>query len=226
MTFLGVGLALTFANLMGVGLGSGTYTHAEWSTAYDTSSGALILAGYSGLGGFGKFMGVLVALGLIANNIPGTYSASLGFQIMGRHLARMPRWFWSCVGVVIYTACALGGRNHLYDIFDNFLSLMGYWVTIYLMIAVEEHVLFRWERGFDWDAWADPSKLPIGIAALIAFLIGWAGAIVSMDQIWYVGPIASMVGAYGTDLGIWVGISWAMLVYPPLRWLELQRFNR
>ncbi|KAJ5777432.1 hypothetical protein N7520_000678 [Penicillium odoratum] len=226
MTFLGVGLALTFANVMGVGLASGTFTHETWTTAYDTSSGALILAGYDGLGGFGKFMGVLVALGLVANNIPGTYSASLGFQIMGRQLARLPRWFYSCVGVVIYTACALGGRNHLYDIFDNFLSLMGYWVTIYLMIAIEEHLIFRRERGFNWDAWAEPSKLPIGIAALLAFLIGWAGAIVSMDQIWYVGPIARMVGEYGSDLGIWVGVSWTMLVYPPMRWLELKKFDR
>jgi Purine-cytosine permease and related proteins len=217
---------LTFANLLGVGLGSGTYTHASWETAYNTSSGSLILAGYEELGGFGKFMGVLVALGLIANNIPGTYSASLGFQIMGRQLARLPRWFYSCVGVVIYTACALGGRNYLYDIFDNFLSLMGYWVTIYLMIAVEEHAIFRRTLGFNWDNWADSSKLPVGIAALAAFLVGWAGAIVSMDQVWYVGPIAQMVGAYGSDLGIWVGISWAGLVYPPLRWLELRRFGR
>ncbi|KAJ6102926.1 hypothetical protein N7486_005353 [Penicillium sp. IBT 16267x] len=226
MTFLGVGLALAFANLLGVGLASGTYTYPTWSTANDTSSGALILAGYEGLGGFGKLLGVLVALGLIANNIPGTYSASLGFQIMGRHLARLPRWFYSCVGVVIYTACALGGRNNLSDIFENWLALMGYWVTIYLVIAVEEHVFFRRTRGFDWDAWADPAKLPLGIAALSAFLIGWVGAIISMDQVWYVGPLAKMVGEYGSDLGIWVGSSWAMLVFPPLRWLELKRFNR
>lgn len=226
MTFLGVGLALTFANLMGVGLASGTLTHASWENAYNTSSGALILAGYEGLGGFGKFMGVLVALGLIANNIPGTYSASLGFQIMGRQLARLPQWFYSCVGVVIYTACALGGRNHLYEIFDDWLALMGYWVTIYLIIAIEEHLIYRRSLGFDWDAWADPAKLPIGIAALLAFLIGWAGAIVSMDQVWYVGPIAKMVGEDGSDMGIWVGVAWAMLVYPPLRWVELKRFHR
>lgn len=227
MTFLGVGLALSFANLMGVGLASGTATHDPWKDAYNTSSssGALVLAGYGGLGGFGKFLGVLIALGLIANNIPGTYSASLGFQIMGRHLATMPRWFWSCVGVLIYTACALGGRNNLFTIFENFLALMGYWVTIYLTIAVEEHLFFR-SQGFNWDAWADPSKLPIGIAALIAFLVGWAGAIVSMYQVWYVGPIAKLVGAFGTDLGIWVGVSWAMLVFPPLRWWELKKFQR
>ncbi|PYH68863.1 purine-cytosine permease family protein [Aspergillus vadensis CBS 113365] len=226
LTLFGVGLALSFANLMGVGLASGTLTNPSWAEAYDTSAGALIIAGYDGLGGFGKFLGVLVALGLIANNIPGTYSATLGFQIMGRHLGSLPRWFLSCVCVIIYTACALGGRNHLYDIFENFLALMGYWVTIYLTIALEEHLIFRRTRGFDWDAWADRSKLPLGLAALTAFLIGWAGAIVCMDQIWYVGPIARMVGSDGADLGIWVGVSWAMLVFPPLRWLELQKIGR
>ena len=226
LTFLGVGLALTFANLLGVGLGSGTFSNPAWKAADGTSAGALILAVYSGLGGFGKFMGVLVSLGLIANNIPGTYSASLCFQMMGRYLAKLPRWFWSCVGVIIYTVCALAGRNYLYEIFEDWLALMGYWVTIYLTIALEEHLIFRQTRGFNWDDWADPSKLPIGIAALSAFLIGWVGAIVCMDQVYFVGPIAAMVGANGSDLGIWVGVSWAMLVFPPLRWFELKKFNR
>ncbi|KAF8858589.1 hypothetical protein BDZ45DRAFT_673864 [Acephala macrosclerotiorum] len=226
MTICGIALALAFANLLGVGLASGTFSNTSWLDAYDTSSGALIMAGYAGLGGFGKFLGVIVAFGLIANNIPGTYSATLGFQIMGRQLAKLPRWFLSCVCVVVYTACALGGRNHLFDIFENFLALMGYWVTIYLTIVLEEHLIFRRTSGFDWTAWKDRSKLPIGIAALAAFLIGWAGSIISMYQIWYVGPIAKMVGEYGTDLGIWVGVSWAMIVFPPLRWLELKKVGR
>lgn len=226
MTFLGIGLALSFANLMGVGLGSGTITNRSWASAVGTSSGALIVTGYDGLGGFGKFMAVLVALGPIANNITGTYSASLGFQILGRYGEKLPRWFWCCVSVIIYTACALGGRNYLFDIFENFLALMGYWVTIFLTITLEEHLIFRRNRKFDWDAWADPSRLPLGLAALAAFLIGWAGAIVCMDQVYYRGPIASLVGADGSDLGIWVGCSWAMLVYPVLRWIELENFNR
>ncbi|KAJ5887453.1 hypothetical protein N7495_007494 [Penicillium taxi] len=226
MTFLGVGLSLTFANLLGVGLASGTFTHTSWADANDISSGALLVAGFDGLGGFGKFLSVLVSLGLIANNIPGTYSASLGFQILGQYAERLPRWFWSCVGVVIYTVCALAGRNHLYEIFENWLALMGYWVCIYLVIALEEQFIFRWTSGFRWEDWADMSKLPLGIAALSAFLIGWAGAIVSMDQIYYVGPIADMVGEDGSDLGIWVGSAWAMVVYPPLRWLELKYFKR
>ncbi|KAJ5186292.1 hypothetical protein N7449_011056 [Penicillium cf. viridicatum] len=226
MTFLGVGLALTFANLIGVGLGSGVATHADWEAADAISSGSLILAGYNGLGGFGKFLGVIVALGQIANNVAGTYSASLGFQMLGRYPAKVPRWVWTCVGVIIYLICALAGRNSLSEIFENWLALMGYWVCIYLVISLEEHFLFRPSRGFDWADWNDRSKLPLGLAALAAFLIGWVGSIISMDEIYFVGPIAKMVGESGSDLGIWVGSSWAMLVYPGLRWLELKKFDR
>ncbi|UKZ61190.1 uncharacterized protein TrAtP1_002460 [Trichoderma atroviride] len=226
MTAAGVGLAMSFAYLLGVGLASGTFTQPSWSAANEVSSGALILEGYQGLGGFGKFLGVLVALGLVANNIPGTYSAALCFQVLGRYGARIPRWILSCVGAIIYTACALGGRNYLYDIFENFLALMGYWVTIFIVITLEEHLIFRRTRGFDWTAWSDPSRLPLGLAALTAFLIGWVGAILCMYQVYYVGPIAKLASPTGADLGIWVGSSWAMIVFPPLRWLELRKIGR
>lgn len=93
--------------------------------------------------------------------------------------------------MLIYGACALGGRNNLFDIFENWLSLMGYWCIIYITIVIEEHYLFH-GRGnpYDWAAWNDRSKLPVGYAAFAAFLIGWAGAVIGMDQVYFVGPIA------------------------------------
>ena len=118
------------------------------------------------------------------------------------------------------------GRNDLLLIFQNFLALMGYWVTVFVCIVLEEHVLFKWNTGFDWSAWSDKKRLPIGYAALTAFLIGWAGCIVSMYQVYYVGPIAALVGDYGADLGIWVGCGFALLTYPPLRFLELKFVGR
>ncbi|KAH0393850.1 hypothetical protein KCU89_g11984, partial [Aureobasidium melanogenum] len=113
-------------------------------------------------------------------------------------------------------------------IFTNFLALMGYWVSIWIAICLEEQYIFRTWRGlgFDWNSWNEKSKMPIGIAAIIAFLIGWAGAILSMAQVWYIGPIAKQVGEYGGDMGNYVGFAWAALFYPPLRWLELKKFGR
>ena len=79
---------------------------------------------------------------------------------------------------------------------------MGYWVSIWIAISLEEHLIFRkWRRlGWRWESWDDRAKLPIGAAALIAFLVGWAGAILCMAQVWYIGPIAAQVGQYGGDV--------------------------
>ena len=160
MTWLGLTLSFSFVNLLGVGLASGIATTSAWSTAYDTSSGALILAGDGGLGGFRKFCGVIIALGVKANNIPGTYSAALGVQVLGRFGKAVPRYVWVCAVVAVYFICAIAGRNNLFDIFENFLALMGYWVMIFICIVLEEHLIFRIGVGFDWTECEDKKRLP------------------------------------------------------------------
>lgn len=166
-----------------------------------------------------------MALGVIANNIPGTYSAGLGFQCLGSWPLRVPRMVWNTFGVAVYTACAAAGRDHLFEIFENFLALMGYWVCIWIVITLQEQWIFR-NGVYDWSHWNDRTKLPIGLAALAAFCIGWVGAVLCMDQIYFVGPISKMVGEFGSDMGIFVGSAWAGLVYPPLRWIELKFIGR
>ena len=122
-----------------------------------------VLDGPIWLGSFGSFCGVVVALGLVANLIPPTYSSGVDFQVLGRYAARIPRAIWNTIGVVIYTVCALAGRDHLAEIFTNFLALMGYWVSIWIAITLEEHLIFRRKSGFNWTVWNQQSKLPHGI---------------------------------------------------------------
>lgn len=45
MTFTGLSISFIFVNLLGVGLASGVGSTSGWDTAYNTSSGALLLAG-------------------------------------------------------------------------------------------------------------------------------------------------------------------------------------
>lgn len=83
---------------------------------------------------------------------------------------------------------------------------------------MEEEYLFRRRlqplQPYDWTLWNAPSKLPIGIAAFIAFVVGWIGAILCMNQVYFVGPIAKLVPA---DMGLPVAAAWAGLGYPGLR---------
>ena len=124
--------------------------------------------------------------------------------MLGRKAEKVPRFIWNSVGVVIYTVCELAGRDSLSDIFTNFLALMGYWVAIWIALALEEQLIFRRREGggYDWEVWNQREKLPLGIAALVAFLVGWVGAILCMAQLWYVGPIARLVGVNGADVSL------------------------
>ncbi|KIW58054.1 hypothetical protein PV05_02604 [Exophiala xenobiotica] len=70
-----------FVMLFGVGLASGATVDPAWAAANEVSAGALVVAGFEPLGAFGHFCAVIVGLGLINNNIPGTYSAALAFQL-------------------------------------------------------------------------------------------------------------------------------------------------
>jgi purine-cytosine permease-like protein len=124
---------------------------------------------------------------------------------------------------------------------------MGYWVAYWVVIQVEDEVMFRWWRrrgensgssvesqqgddsevhnmaGYTWSSWNQKTKLPLGLAAITAFLIAWMGGILSMYQLWWVGPLGK--AAYG-DIGVPVGVAFAAVVYPPLRWGELRIFKR
>lgn len=124
-----------------------------------------------------------MALGLIANMIVPTYSGSVDFQAFGGWCNAVPRVAWNTIGVIVYTVCAIAGRESLAAIFTNFLALMGYWVAIWVAIFLEEHLIFRRPVhgiGWDWEAWNDRAKLPLGAAALTAFLVGWVGSILFM----------------------------------------------
>lgn len=222
---LGLGVATAFTTMLGVGIGAGIPTNQMWRDAYGQSIGALLVELFRPLDHFGSFCSVILAIGLIANNVAGTYSAALSFQLLGRWFAQVPRLIWTVIGVFIYTVLACVGRNSFYDVFENFLALMGYWVAIWITLTVQEEFIFRRNSGYDWTAWNNPNLLPIGLAALAAFLIGWVGSIMGMYQTYFTGPIGKLVGD-GIDLGIPLGVSWCGLVYPPLRWLELKYIGR
>ena len=228
VTIAGLAASFTFAFVVGIGLGSGIATNPVWGEAYNVSQGALIVEGLRPLGAFGSFCGVIVALGLIGNLILPVYATGVDFQTLSTSFEKIPRVIWNTVGVIIFTVCAIAGRENLAEIFTNFLALMGYWVSIWIAILLEEHLIFRKWRGlgWNWDAWDDQRKLPVGLAAFAAFLVGWAGAILCMAQVWYIGPLAALVGDYGGDMGNYVAFTWTLIVFPGLRWLELRHFGR
>ncbi|KAI1843480.1 hypothetical protein JX265_001828 [Neoarthrinium moseri] len=226
-TWSGLWLSSLIAGIIGVGIGTGVPTKPSWAEAYSVSSGALLLECYRGLGGLGGVCVVILALGSIANNAPATYAGANTCQVLGRYAKAIPRWVWCVILVSIELICSVSGRDNLYGIFENLLPIMSYWVCPWLAIVLEEHLLFHSLCGleFDWTAWEDRDRLPVGLAALVSWLVGWAGALLGMSQVWYQGALAQMIGDSGGDIGAWVAIAFAGITYPPLRYAELRIFT-
>lgn len=109
------------------------------------------------------------------------------------------------------------------------MNFIAYWLAIYSGIAIADHFFFkRGYSGYDITIYDKPSKLPIGIAATIAFCFGIAGMITGMSQSWWVGPIAQHAGALptGGDVGFELGLAFTFVSYCLIRPLELKYVGR
>jgi purine-cytosine permease-like protein len=231
MTFFGLYIPICFISILGAALM--TITDPSYVAAFeDGSMGGLIAQTLSPWGGFGKFLLVVLALSVIANNMVNTYSTGISIQALGRPFAMVPRTFWTLVGFAAYTVAGIVGREHFSAILSNFLSILSYWTAFFMVITLEEHFIFRRKGGvlggYNLDDWDSPSKLPLGVAGIVAGCCGIAGAVVGMAEVWYIGPIGLHAGnpEFGGDLGFELAAAFAGISYPLLRWLEIRLVGR
>lgn len=76
----------------------------SWQAGYGTSGniGGLLEAMLSPLGGFGKFLTVMLSLSVTANIACTLYSMCFNFQVLFPSFARVPRYVFSIVGTAMY----------------------------------------------------------------------------------------------------------------------------
>lgn len=104
-----------------------------------------------------------------------------------------------------------------------FQDLIGYWCASYSGVIFTEHIIFRRDNFalYKLEDWEDGSKLPPGIAALLAFLGSFALIVPCMGQTFYTGPIAKA----GTgDIGLLVGFFGTCILYAAFRPIEKRLF--
>lgn len=131
-----------------------------------------------------------------------------------------------CVAAPILTShrsiipLSIVGATKFYSALTNFLGLIGYWVSAFGAVIFVEHLVIRKGRfeTYDLRYWNNPSKLPTGLAALGACAIACGLIVPSMDQVWFVGPIAKHTG----DIGFELAFAVTSICYVPLRYLELR----
>lgn len=97
-----------------------------------------------------------------------------------------------------------------------------------MAILAIEHYYFRAGNiaNYDLDGWNTPSRLPIGIAGLLAFPLGIVGAILGMVETYYVGIIVKKISDDGGDIGNELALMFTVVSYPILTTLELKYSGR
>lgn len=303
-TFFGIAIPTTFGAVIGMLIGNAAVGNELWNAVYEEKSlGGLLDVVLERWGNFGKFLLVVLWLSLITNNIINNYSSALAVQLLDDLAYRyLSRWFIVIIIFAITLICSLVGKDHFSEILSNFLPMLGYWISIYFTLLIEENVIFRStslvklykkelfeevpcqkdiekdaakdtlqsdtiykEEGaeiadersheisstnsslsnpqlgdskippfssvksipyYNFDAWNDRYILTNGIAAVFGFCCGVIGAIVGMNQVYYVGPIARKIGDHGADLGMFLSIAFTSVSYPVARYFELKYFGK
>ncbi|CAG7977179.1 unnamed protein product [Penicillium nalgiovense] len=86
-----------------------------------------------------------------------------------------------------------------------------------ITLVMEEHFIFRrgW-NGYDFDAWNNSiANLSFGWAPIGDF--GFPGAALGMKTAWYSGPIASLIGNRGANIGHGLTFAFSGAVFPLFR---------
>jgi NCS1 nucleoside transporter family len=216
LTFLGVAVPCVVLEIFGMAL----TTAAIYSKF---SGGDLLAAVLKPLGGFGTFLLLLLALSIVANNIPNDYSLGLSMQVLGKAFQRVNRAVWTLIGAIIYVAMAIIASSNFDQTLNNFLLVIAYWLAPWAIILILEHFVFRHGR-YNVDDWNTPSKLPLGWAAIVAMAFGLFGAYLGASQTLFTGPLANALG--GVDIGFELGAVLAAIAFLILRPIELRASRR
>jgi NCS1 nucleoside transporter family len=222
LTFFGVVVPCILLETLGLGL----TTVGAYGKAAQQGGGALLGAALGPLGETGKLLLLLLALSVIANNIPNDYSAGLSLQVLGKGFQKIHRAVWTVVGAVIYVLIAIPAAASFNATLENFLLLVAYWLGPWAIILILEHLVFRRGRYnvADWNA---AHKLPVGWAAIVAMVAGLFGVYLGAAQTAFVGPVAGLFNKpYGMDVGFELGVLLSALVYLALRRIELAGSRR
>ncbi|TMC91625.1 MAG: hypothetical protein E6J11_20015 [Chloroflexi bacterium] len=215
-TVLGIAIPCIVLEIFGMAL----------TTAYKESGGDLLAAVAQPLGSFGNVLLLLLALSIIANNIPNAYSIGLSMQVLGKSFQRVGRIMWTLFAAVFYLLIAIPAVPNFNNTLSDFLLIITYWLGPWGIILIEEHFIFR--RGqYNVEDWNTPQKLPVGWAALVSMAFGLLGVYLGAAQVLFVGPIANLFNPpYGMDIGFELGLVFAGIAYFFLRRMELALSGR
>ncbi|KAI5293236.1 hypothetical protein KEM52_005726 [Ascosphaera acerosa] len=224
--WLGIFFGAGVTQILGAAFMTAVTKFPEFALAYEEREiGGLLGQALIPIHGFGKFLLVLLALSVIACNLVNLYSMAFMCQNFHPSFVKVPRFVWSFVGAAIAMGISIGGEDNFETVLESVLSLIGYYGTAFVICMASEHYLFR-RRYYPLQHWNDMTRLPLGVAGVSAVAMGFAGAILTMHQKWFTGPISKAIEPTNPELGWLFSAIFSFCTFIPLRWLEIRLFRR
>jgi len=171
--------------VLGAAIGGAVPSIPEWSAAFDAGlTGGVFLEMMKNVGGFGKFITVIIAFTPLGNLSGTLYSISIQLQVLIPAFYRIPRYLFSVVITAIIIAVAIPISKTLMVSLENFLGCISYWAGVYVGIITVEHLYFRKASAANYDPkiWNDGRALPLGVAAVAAAALPFALIVPCMSQ--------------------------------------------
>lgn len=153
------------------------------------------------MGGFGGVATVAIILGGTAADAINLYSNSLSVRALD---IKIPRWLLVVLASVIGLILSLLGRGQFESNFENFLLLIGYWITPWMGVLLADFYVRNRQSG-------DVEPRSFQWAGFISFLVGIVVSIPFMDNTLYEGPISA--AWHGLDLAFYVGFFVSFVLY-------------
>jgi len=217
-----------FVGVLGCGIASAAlYDEAKMAVYNNLGGAGLIVEEMRRWHGGGKFLVALMYISLITNGGVTLYSFGMSIQTLALPLARFPRYLYAILGSVIWFVLTSVGSDHWSEVLSNFLPMIGYWSMIYFAVVAIETLWFRRRAkdDYEWDQYLNRKHFPMLYAAVLAFGFGVAGVVIGMDQYYYVGRLARVVGG-GCELGTLLAFGFTAVSYVPLRYIEIRLRNQ
>jgi purine-cytosine permease-like protein len=219
---MGLYVPFTLMMLLGSAIGGAINVIPSWTTAYGEGGlgGVIGEILVSRLGGFGRFVLVILGLSIVTTSARDMYSMSLFTVAVIPWLRRAPRVIMLSCAAGVMLGVALAASRSFLPTLTTLVSIAGYMTGPTVCVFLIEWLYFRKAdpSSMDPTIWNDATALPTGIPAIISAIAPWALIITSMSTTWYVGPIAVHAG----DLAYELGTVCAGLLYLPLRTIEIR----
>ncbi|CAG9991105.1 unnamed protein product [Clonostachys byssicola] len=212
--------------ILGAAIGGAVPNVPAWEEGYNsTSVGGVLAAMLQPVGGFGKFLLVLLALSVLANIVGSVYALTLNFQALFWLLRiRLPRLVYTIVATAVIIPVAIKVAAEFLSSLSNFLGIIGYWPACFVAVILVEHFIFRkgQYKNYNIEQWDKGKELPLGVAALAASICSFGLVVPGMSQIWFTGPLAVYTG----DIGFETAFVVTAICYVPFRYIEKKLTGR